>query len=418
MWRGLSLRPGSRRGGFVLAAWLGLAGVLPGAGLTNATDREIQFWQARVPRDESDHVAPTRLGLACLQKARESGEADWYERAERAFREALRRNPEHASARAALASALNSRHQFREALPLAERAAREQPNDPFPWGILGDARQELGDLAGAKKAYDQMMTLDPGLFGYSRLAGWHWITGQAQAALAASLTALEQGRARGAPVENLAWGEIQVGALHFRAGRFDEAEARYQAALKILPGFHLAEDHLAELRAAQGRFDEAAERFEQLAERTRRPEYWHAVGDVHVAARRSEQAKPWHDRALAAYRQAAGASNVHYYHHLAAFYADVRADGVESEKWARRDLEVRPNLYAWDALAWALFWKGDYAAALEAMKKALASGTQDAHLLAHAGSIFVRAGKISEGRAFMQQAEKINPRLSEFHAHR
>ena len=386
--------------------------------VTNATDLEIKFWEARVPRDESDHVAPTRLGLACLQKARESGDTAWLDRAQRALREALKRYPDHAPACAALAAVLNSNHQFREAIPLATKATHEQPDDPYPWGILGDARQELGDLAGAKAAYDKMMLRDPGLFGHSRMAGWKWLNGDVKAALAEFSTALAQGRARGAPIENLAWCETQIGSLHFRAGRFGEAEARYKSALTILPGFHSAEDHLAEVRAARGQFDEAAKMFEQLAERTRRPEYLQAVGDVLSAAGRPKEARVWHDRALGTYTNAVGAGNVHYFHHLASFYADVRQDGIEAEKWARRDLEVRQNIYAWDALAWALFWKGDYPGAVESMNKAIAHGTRDAHVLAHAGSIFVRANRIREGKAFMKQAGEINPHFADFHVHR
>lgn len=413
-----SNRSGIRWGGFFFCAalLLGRPGLADTA--TNATDLEIKFWEARVPRDESDHVAPTRLGLACLQKARESGDTAWLERAESALREALKRYPDHAPACAALAAALNSNHRFRESIPLAMKATQEQPSDPFPWGILGDARQELGDLAGAKAAYDKMAALDPGLFGHSRMAGWKWLNGDVKSALAEFTTALEQGRARGAPIENLAWCETQIGSLHFRAGRFSEAEAHYQSALSILPEFHLAQDHLAELRAARGQFDEAAKMFEQLAERTRRPEYLQAAGDVLIAARKPKEAKPWHDRALGAYTNAANAGNIHYLHHLSGFYADVREDGAEAEKWARRDLEVRQNIYAWDALAWALFRKGDYAAAAEAMSKALAHGTKDAHLLAHAGSIFVRANKIREGQAFMKQAGEVNPHFADFHVHR
>ncbi|HEY0550680.1 MAG TPA: tetratricopeptide repeat protein, partial [Verrucomicrobiae bacterium] len=106
---------------------------------TNATDREIKFWEARVSLDENDHVAPTRLGLACLQMARESGDTAWLARAERAFREALKRYPDYAPACAALAASLNSNHRFREAIPLATKATKEQSGDPYPWGILGDA---------------------------------------------------------------------------------------------------------------------------------------------------------------------------------------------------------------------------------------------------------------------------------------
>ena len=188
--------------------------------------------------------------------------------------------------------------------------------------------------------------------------------------------------------------------------------------MTLMRDYYAALDHFAELRASRGEFDRARELFAQLAARTERPEYFQAAGDVLVAARRHGEAKPWHDRALANYAAAAEKGSVAYFHHLASFYADVREDGATAEKWARRDLELRQNIYAWDALAWALFRKGDNAGAADAMRKALVLGTKDAHLLAHAGSIFVRAGKISEGRDLMKQAEKANPHYSDFHVHR
>ena len=43
---------------------------------------------------------------------------------------------------------------------------------------------------------------------------------------------------------------------------------------------------------------------------------------------------------------------------------------------------------------------------------------KDAHLLAHAGSIFVRAKKIEEGQAFMKQASEVDPQFQSFHVHR
>ena len=199
-------------------------------------------------------------------------------------------------------------------------------------------------------------------------------------------------------------------------GQLTNAEAEYKIALAVMPEYYAALDHLAELQASRGELARAREVFQQLAERTNRPEYLQAVGDVLAAERRHDEAKPWHDRALANYAAAAERGSAGYFHHLASFYADIRVDGVAAEKWARRDLEVRQSIYAWDALAWALFRKGDSAGAVDAMKKALALGTKDAHLLAHAASIFVRAGKISDGRDFMKQA--VNPHYSDFHVHR
>ena len=68
-----------------------------------------------------------------------------------------------------------------------------------------------------------------------------------------------------------------------------------------------------------------------------------------------DAARPWHNRAAAAYRTAAESGSSHYFHHLAGFYSDVDVQPVEAVRWARQDLKVRRTAGAHDALAWALY---------------------------------------------------------------
>jgi tetratricopeptide (TPR) repeat protein len=110
---------------------------------------------------------------------------------------------------------------------------------------------------------------------------------------------------------------------------------------------------------------------------------------------------------------------VHYYHHLASFYADVREDGAEAVKWARKDLDLRPNFAAHDALAWALYRNRQFTPALEHMKKALSSGVKSAHLFFHAAMIHLAAGQSDDGKQFLKMAAAINPNhQTTFHVHR
>jgi len=379
------------------------------------TDGVIRFLEERLKRDPDDFMAAGKLGDTYLQKARESGTIDCYAKAEQAFRSVLKWIPDSYPFRVALGSVLVSQHRFHEAAALAGKLTGDSPNELPAYAVLGDALLEIGDVPGAESAYAKLLAQNPGISAWSRVAKLKWLRGDVSGALSNLSLAVQFSNS---PSESLAWTHVLKGEWLFRVGKLAEAKREYDAALKIFPDYFLALDHVAELRATEGQFDEAAKTFEQLAERTKRPEYLQAVGDVLVAARKRDEAKPFHDRALAAYLKETGAGQVHYFHHLASFYADVREDGVEAEKWARRDLEVRQNIYAWDALAWALFWKKDYDAAADTMKKALALGTKDAHLLAHAGSIFVRAEKISEGQQFMKQAAEVNPEFQSFHVHR
>ena len=83
-----------------------------------------------------------------------------------------------------------------------------------------------------------------------------------------------------------------------------------------------------------------------------------------------------------------------FYRELALFYADHNLKLKESVELAKKELEVRHDIYTWDILAWVLFKNGRVPEAAEAMEKALALGTGDALLDFHAGMIEFQLGHI------------------------
>jgi tetratricopeptide (TPR) repeat protein len=215
-----------------------------------------------------------------------------------------------------------------------------------------------------------------------------------------------------------AWVELQRGLLQFNQGRYDQAQAHYRRAEGAYSGYWLVDDFLGELAAAQGRFDEAAARFEKVAERVPRADLKQRLGDLYVFMGRVGDATRWHDAALAGYLESTQRGEVQFYHHLAAFYADVRQDGPAAVAWARKDLALRESHATWDALAWALYRNNQPADALTAITHALATNVRDAHLLVHAATINIAAGRPEEGRRLLEQAAAINPHYEDFHIHR
>jgi tetratricopeptide (TPR) repeat protein len=149
-----------------------------------------------------------------------------------------------------------------------------------------------------------------------------------------------------------------------------------------------------------------------------RPEVLHALGDVYAVMGKAGDAKAWHEKALAKYLGATRDGSSHYYHHLAGFYCDSRPDPAEARKWARKDLEVRRSVHAYESLAWALYHNGEFAAAADAMDKALSLKTKDSHVLYHASLVYYRAGKAERGRECLKRAAEANPKFMEFHVHR
>ena len=219
-------------------------------------------------------------------------------------------------------------------------------------------------------------------------------------------------------MRSYAWVKLQRGVLAFSRGHFDDAAARYQEAAGAYSGYWLIDEHVAELLAARRKFEEASALYEKVVARAPRPEYQQELGDLYTFMGKPGRAKAWHEKALAAYLESAGRGEVRYYHHLAAFYADVREDGTEAIKWARKDFALRPNWATREALAWALYRDGRYAEAAEFMEIALASGVQDAHVFSHAAMIYLAAGRTADGKTLLTRAAEFNPHWEEFHVHR
>lgn len=219
-------------------------------------------------------------------------------------------------------------------------------------------------------------------------------------------------------MRSYAWVELQRGYLALSRGGYEAAWGHYQQADQAYSGYWLTKEYMAEWLATQRRFDAAIALYQQVIACTKRPEYYQALGDLYAFLGKPALAQPWHDKALVVYLESVKNGEVQYYHHLASLYADTRLDGAEAVKWARKDLGLRQNATTRDALAWALFRDGQFAAAKDEMKQALSYNWQDAHLYFHAGMIYLAAGLTEEGKSYLQKAVTINPHYDSFHAHR
>jgi tetratricopeptide (TPR) repeat protein len=219
-------------------------------------------------------------------------------------------------------------------------------------------------------------------------------------------------------MRHYAWVELQRGVLKLRQGRYEEAAAHYDRADRAYSGYWLVDDHKAELLGAAGKFAEAAQLYERVIARAPRPEFQQALGELYEVLGQHDRAEGWYHKALAGYLESAERGDVHFYHHLADFYADVREDGAEAVKWARKDIALRRNFSTLAALAWALYRAGEFPEALETMQQALSTGAADAHLFFQAATIYQSAGGNGNGERYLQMAHAINPHYRSFHVHR
>jgi tetratricopeptide (TPR) repeat protein len=376
----------------------------------------------RVRRDPEDMLALNRLAGEYLGRYRQSGDDGDLLKAGAMAEQSLKSVPEaqNPGGLGALARARFALHHFDEARAMALRLVEYVPDKAYPLGILGDAQLELGEYGAAEKNYRKMEGMgEADVNSQTRLARLALVCGRREEARERLARSVAMARdILPASPQVVTWCLVQGGQLAFGAGDWESAEKQYLAALEACPQDWGAIDHLAELRGAQKRYDEAIGLYTALVARVPRPELYQALGDLCAAAGKGDQAAGWRRKALAGYLATVAAGGVQYDHHLAGFFCDSAPNPAQALKFAKKDLAMRQSVYAWDGLAWALYQSGEFKPAAEAMDKALAQGTQDSHMLYHASLVYYRAGDGAKGKACLLKAAQVNPKFNEFHVHR
>lgn len=399
---------------FLVFAALGGPGT-PARAQETTPDGAIALYQRMLRRNPRDGRAYFRLGDAYVQKSRESGDVAYLALAEQALRQALAIEPQYADAARHLAFVLYSRHDFEGAAREARRALAVNERDAHAWGVLGDARLEVGRYADARAAYERMLQLGQDLHALARRAGLKSVEGDVEGAIADLARAIEEGRASGRPRESVAWAQWQLGNEHFSRGDLGRAEASHAAALATFPGYYRATAGLAQVRAAQGQLEAAVVLYRQSLAVIPLPETAAALGDVYTALGRPGEAARQY--ALVEHvGRLDRANQVLYNRELAFFLANRGVKADEALALARAELEVRQDVYAHDVLAWALYRAGRHEEARAAIERALRMGTRDARLLYHAGMIHAALGRADDASAFLERALALNPHFDLLHA--
>jgi tetratricopeptide (TPR) repeat protein len=244
--------------------------------------------------------------------------------------------------------------------------------------------------------------------------------GDADGAIAAMRQAVEAG-APGS--EALLWTQVQLGHLYFNRGDLAMAEQIYADTLQMHPDYAYALAGVARVRVAQGRTGEAISAYQEIVKRLPLPEFVIALGELYETAGKPAEAAKQYDLVRAMQRLNAGAG-MDVDLELALFDADhpldkLGADGAAPAATvarARATYARRPSIHAADALAWALYAAGDYAAARRYSQEALRLGTRDAALHYRAGMIAYASGERAAARQHLEQALAINPYFSARHA--
>ncbi len=393
-----------------------------GAQLRQA-DLRIKLWQSEVARDPVNNLSYDRLAAAYTQKARETGDISYFQLAEGSLAASLKLEATHADAAPAytqLAAVHLAEHRFREAGEDAERAIALMPNDLAAYPCAGDAQLEQGNYEAAARFYDRIRKpstgsepggLDhPGIefLAASHGAGLDWIRGDVAKATVDLEQAIGFARAMHLPAENIAWTEFMLGEQFFQAGDLAAAERSEAASLEDFPRYHRALAAMGQIRAAQGRYPEAIAFYKDAIAIIPLPLYLAALGDVYTASGDTASAEKQY-RTVEFIGRLNEINKQVYNRELALFYADHDRNLPEALVLARKELEVRHDVYTSDALAWALLKNGQAAQGKVEMERALRLGTVDAMLEFHAGMIDAALGDDANAKNHLERALAINP---------
>ena len=347
------------------------------------TDDKIAYYEKALKEHPGDAKNQAGLASAFIQKMRETTDFAFLNRASAVVEQILKADAKSYDGLRLLAEIETHRHNFPHAAELTAELVKRNPSDTGAWGLLGDSYMELGQYDDAGRAYQQMLTLTPNLTSYNRVAYHKFVTGHGEEALAW----MQQAVLAGSNVpENLAWCEVEFGDMLFKTGHPTDAKTIYHRALATLPGYHKALGALGRYYASTGDDTLAIENLKQAQAVIPLPEYAAALEAAYTRTGKVAEARQ--QRQLLDVIDKLGQANGEKGNRaLAIAYADDGVNPARAVALAQGEMPARHDVYAYDALSWALFKAGRIDEAEAASAKAMVFGTPEPLFRAHADAI-------------------------------
>ena len=377
-----------------------------------SVDEQVKALQDHIRANPKDWASFSQLGLAYLQKARETGDPSYYQKTEDALNQSMKHQADDYVTISAMGALALARHQFHSALDWGEQARQLNSTRTYAYGIIADAQIELGQYDEAVETLQTMVDLRPDMSSYSRVSYIRELHGDVEGALEMMQLAVDSGAPHS---ESTAWTRTQLGNLYFSTGNLKQAEAEYVQTLYRRPDYTYALAGLGRVRAAQGKMDEAIKLLTQATNIMPLPEFVITLGDLYQANKQPALAQQQY-KLIGTIENLFEANGVDMDMEIALFNSDQNKDLEATVEQARAAYANRPSIHAADVLAWVLYKTGNYKEAQIYSQEALRLKTKDALKLFHAGMIAYRLGENAQSQAYLHQALTINPHFSFLYA--
>jgi tetratricopeptide (TPR) repeat protein len=343
-------------------------------------ERTIASMRERVAAAPGDTRSAVILADALLRQTRVSGNSGLAQEAERVLVAVLERDHDRYDARRMLAATYLSQHRFSDALRQAERCRMMRSDDPWVWGVIGDAHLERGEYDAAFDAFDRMAAIKPTAAAYARVSYARELQGDLPGALRTMQMAAEATSPH--DPESLAWHHAQVGQLYLEMGHLGKARREFLAANNAFPRHPFAEAGLARVAEASGDLRTALDIVMAMLETSPTPADLAYSGDLLAKLGQHDAAERQYRLAEAAWRSDAPEPS-----RLARFLAERGRRLDEAIAIGEKARIERNDIFTADALAWAYFQTGQIDKANTMIHLALRTGTRDRVIRAHAAEI-------------------------------
>lgn len=359
-------------------------------------DVQIRVWNEALAADPVSAVSMGQLAALHLQRARENGVYDEYQRAESLARRSLStRTRRNGATAVTLTNALLAQHRFTEAMDVARTLVSWEPEQPAYRALLGEVAMEVGEDSTAAAMFNSVWTARSGLSIAPRVARWLELTNHVEKARRVLQAARTEALARrDLSTETKAWFHLRVGDLELRAGRARDAAMAYRAGLAL-------DDQDPRLLAAMAR----------LAEQQEQPEAVIAWGERAIAVRMDPATLGLLSKA---YTRLGDQAKAREYAQTLAVVASAQP-GPYDRAWslylldqqeqigtvlerAKSELHTRRDVYGYDLTAWALYRAGRFTEARTMMAQAMRFNTPDPLVQHHAAMIAAAPAVVSASR--------------------
>ena len=347
---------------------------------TSKVDQRILRAQQSIAKFPNTADGYNQLASAYMQKARETADFTFNAHADAAITRSLAVEPDNYDGLKLRTKLQLTYHRFAEALETTHHLQTFRNDDHDVWGQITDALVELGDYPGAVKAAQTMVDLRPDSSSYARVSYLRSLHGDTRGAIDAMMAALKSANPN--DPEGVAWCRVQIGNELMNAGKLEEAEREFDAALLIFPDHSLALQSKARARVAANDLDGAVAIYEREPNSADAAQ---ALGDLFKRLGKPDAAKAAYEKFETLERENAALERS--WRHLVNFWLDHDQNLAEALRLASTEYESRKDIFTCDSFAWALFKNGRIVEAKKVIKEALRTGSKDQRINDHANQI-------------------------------